>query len=107
MSFSDFCDINIYVQIAGCTVFGVAIWVLVDSPKFMELFEKVGLSNFHDSAPFISHFQTKDVVSEDVDTSELELSIYSTAVYVFLALSAFFVIVSFFGCCGAWKVPNS
>lgn len=59
---------------------------MVDSPKFMELFEK-----------------TKDVVSEDVDTSDLELNIYSTAVYVFLALSAFLVIISFFGCCGAWK----
>jgi len=78
--------VNFVLFISGCVVFGVAIWVLVDSPKFMELFEK-----------------TKDVVSDEVDTSDLELNIYSTAVYVFLALSAFFVIVSFFGCCGAWR----
>jgi len=78
--------VNFVLFISGCVVFGVAIWVLVDSPKFMELFDK-----------------TKDVVSEEVDTSDLELNIYSTAVYVFLAVSAFFVIVSFFGCCGAWR----
>ena len=55
----------------------------------------------------LNHVQTKDVVSDEVDTSDLELNIYSTAVYVFLALSAFFVIVSFFGCCGAWRVSSS
>ena len=74
----------------------------------MELFEKVKKKQDFMSFPhLLNHVQTKDVVSDEVDTSDLELNIYSTAVYVFLALSAFFVIVSFFGCCGAWRVSSS
>ena len=49
-------------------------------------------------------FQTKEVVSPEVDTSALELNIYTSVLYAFLVIAGFFVVVSFFGCCGAWKV---
>ena len=49
-------------------------------------------------------FQTKEVVSPEVDTSALELNIYTSVLYAFLVIAAFFVVVAFFGCCGAWKV---
>ena len=50
--------------------------------------------------------QTRDVVSPDVDTSALQLNIYTSVVYAFLVIAAIFVIVAFFGCCGAWKVRD-
>ena len=52
------------------------------------------------------YLQTRDVVSPDVDTSALDLNIYTSVVYAFLVIAAIFVIVAFFGCCGAWKVEN-
>lgn len=80
--------VNFILFIFGCVILGLSVLVLVDGPQFLELVE-----------------ETKAVVSEeaDVDTSDLEVSIYTTAVYIFLALSAFLVLVSFCGCCGAWK----
>jgi len=77
---------NFVIFIVGVIVFGIGIWVLVDAPKFTELFEK-----------------TKDVVGSEVDTSGLTLNIYTTVLYAFLVIAAFFIIVAFFGCCGAWK----
>ena len=49
-------------------------------------------------------FQTREVVGSDVDTAALQLNIYTSVVYAFLVIAAIFVIVAFFGCCGAWKV---
>ena len=46
-------------------------------------------------------FQAKDVVGDEADG--LSLNIYSTTTYIFITVSAVVVIVSFFGCCGAWK----
>lgn len=79
---------NFVIFVVGVIVFGIAVWVLVDAPKFTELFAK-----------------TKDVVSAEteVDISGLEFNIYTTVLYAFLVIAGFFVIVSFFGCCGAWK----
>ena len=45
--------------------------------------------------------QAKEVVGDDADN--LSLNIYTTTTYIFISLSAFVVIVAFFGCCGAWK----
>ena len=36
----------------------------------------------------------------------LDLNIYNTSTYIFIGISAIVVIISFFGCCGAWKVSN-
>lgn len=77
---------NFVLFVVGVVVFGIAVWVIVDAPKFTELFDK-----------------TKEVVSSEVDTSALELNIYTSVLYAFLVIAAFFVIVAFFGCCGAWK----
>ena len=55
---------------------------------------------------FNDYLQTRDVVSPDVDTSALGLNIYTSVVYAFLVIAAIFVIVAFFGCCGAWKVET-
>ena len=49
-------------------------------------------------------FQTREVVGSDVDTAALQLNIYTSVVYAFLVIASIFVIVAFFGCCGAWKV---
>ena len=46
--------------------------------------------------------QAKDVAGEEVDG--LDLNIYNTSTYIFIGISAIVVIISFFGCCGAWKV---
>ena len=48
--------------------------------------------------------QTREVVGSDVDTAALQLNIYTSVVYAFLVIAGIFVIVAFFGCCGAWKV---
>merc|ERR1719410_300840 len=77
---------NFIIFVVGVVVFGIAVWVIVDAPKFTELFDK-----------------TKEVVSPEVDTSALELNIYTSVLYAFLVIAAFFLVVAFFGCCGAWK----
>jgi len=77
---------NFVIFIVGIVVFGLAVWVIADAPKFMDLFEK-----------------TREVVGSDVDTAALQLNIYTSVVYAFLVIAGIFVIVAFFGCCGAWK----
>lgn len=77
---------NFIIFVVGVVVFGIAVWVIVDAPKFTELFDK-----------------TKEVVSPEVDTSALELNIYTSVLYAFLVIAGFFIVVAFFGCCGAWK----
>jgi len=69
---------NFVLFVVGVVVFGIAVWVIVDAPKFTELFDK-----------------TKEVVSSEVDTSALELNIYTSVLYAFLVIAAFFVIVAF------------
>ena len=48
--------------------------------------------------------QAKDLGGDEVDG--LDLNIYNTSTYIFIGISAIVVIISFFGCCGAWKVSN-
>jgi len=76
---------NLIFFIAGIIIFGISIWVAVDTPQFLDLFDKA-----------------KDVAGEEVDG--LDLNIYNTSTYIFIGISAIVVIISFFGCCGAWKV---
>ena len=85
----------------------------------MDLFEKVRLEhsmnniylqsrvlNFKSVSAYMLNdcFQTREVVGSDVDTAALQLNIYTSVVYAFLVIAGIFVIVAFFGCCGAWKV---
>ena len=93
--------------------------MIADAPKFMDLFEKVRLEhsmnniylqsrvlNFKSVSAYMLNdcFQTREVVGSDVDTAALQLNIYTSVVYAFLVIAGIFVIVAFFGCCGAWKV---
>ena len=52
----------------------------------------------------LDFLQAKDVAGEDVEG--LDLNIYNTSTYIFIGISAIVVIISFFGCCGAWKVKK-
>ena len=77
-------DTNIVVfQILGLTVFGLGIWVLVDKPSFLTLFEEA------------------KSVSGTADSFNVE--IYSSAAYILLMVSLLVVLISFFGCFGAMK----
>jgi len=74
---------NFLIFILGTAVFGLGIWVVVDEPSFLDLF---------------------DQASEQLDgADEFNVEIYTSAAYILLVVSAIVVIISFFGCCGAIK----
>jgi len=75
---------NFLVFVLGFVVFGLGIWVLVDKPSFLNLFEEA---------------QNASGVSEDM----FNIHIYSSAAYILLVVSFLAVLISFFGCCGAAK----
>merc|ERR1711872_549223 len=62
---------------------GLGIWVLVDKPSFLNLFDEA---------------QKVSGISD-----EFNISIYTSAAYILLVVSFLVVLISFFGCCGAWK----
>eukprot|EP00091_Calanus_sinicus_P012296 TRINITY_DN2781_c0_g2_i3.p1 TRINITY_DN2781_c0_g2~~TRINITY_DN2781_c0_g2_i3.p1 ORF type:complete len:268 (+),score=82.29 TRINITY_DN2781_c0_g2_i3:308-1111(+) len=74
---------NFLIFILGFTVFGLGIWVLVDKPSFLTL------------------FQEAQSVSGTTDSFNVE--IYTSAAYILLVVSFLVVLISFFGCCGAIK----
>merc|ERR1712083_73868 len=65
-------------------VLGLGIWVLVDKPSFLTLFEEA---------------QNVSGISED----DFNIHIYTSAAYILLVVSFLVVLISFFGCCGAVK----
>jgi len=73
---------NFLIFILGTAVFGLGIWVVVDEPSFLDLFDKA---------------------SEQLDGESFNVEIYTSAAYILLVVSALVVIISFFGCCGAFK----
>jgi len=75
---------NFLVFVLGLVVFGVGIWVLVDKPSFLTLFEEA---------------QNVSGISED----DFNIHIYTSAAYILLVVSFLVVLISFFGCCGAVK----
>jgi len=75
---------NFIVFVLGLVVFGVGIWVLVDKPSFLTLFEGA---------------QNVSGVTED----EFNIKIYTSAAYILLVVSFLVVLISFFGCFGAVK----
>jgi len=75
---------NFLIFVLGIAVFGLGIWVVVDKPSFLDLFE-----------------EAQNVAPEITDGFNVE--IYTSAVYILLVVSALVVVVSFFGCCGAIK----
>jgi len=75
---------NFLIFILGVAVFGCGIWVLVDQPSFMNLFDQA----------------TQNVPEL---TENFDITLYASAAYILLVVSVLVVIISFFGCCGAWK----
>jgi len=75
---------NFLIFALGLAVFGCGIWVLVDQPSFMDLFDKAA-----------SEFPSL--------TDKFDISLYTSAAYILLVVAALVVIISFFGCCGALK----
>ena len=65
-------------------VLGCGIWVLVDKPTFLNLFEKA-----EEAVP-------------DLD-GKLDISLYTSAAYIIIVIAVLVAIVSFFGCFGALK----
>merc|ERR1712142_1364276 len=74
---------NFLIFVLGLVVFGLGIWVLVDKPSFLNLFDEA---------------QKVSGISD-----EFNISIYTSAAYILLVVSFLVVLISFFGCCGAWK----
>merc|ERR1719290_105055 len=74
---------NFLIFVLGLVVFGLGIWVLVDKPSFLNLF---------DEAQKVSGI-----------TDDFNISIHTSAAYILLVVSFLVVLISFFGCCGAWK----
>jgi len=73
---------NFLIFFLGTAVFGLGIWVIVDKPSFLDLF---------------------DEASKQLDGESFNVEIYTSAAYILLVVSALVVIISFFGCCGAFK----
>merc|ERR1712215_188366 len=74
---------NFLIFILGLAVFGLGIWVVVDKPSFLNLFE-----------------QAQDVAGEDVN---INVELYSSAAYILMVVAFLVVLIAFFGCCGAFK----
>jgi len=68
----------------GLAVCGLGAWVLVDKPSFLNLFE-----------------QAKDVCKDACDG--FDVTLYTSAAYILVAIAALVVVIAFFGCCGAIK----
>jgi hypothetical protein len=74
---------NFLVFILGLACFGLGIWVIVDKPSFIGAFEAAS--------------------NEVTELGELNIDLYSSAAYIILVVAGLIVILSFLGCCGAWK----
>ena len=64
---------------------GCGIWVLVDKPSFLNLFEK-------------AEEQIPTQIGDGFD-----ITLYTSAAYIIIVVAALVAIMSFFGCFGAWK----
>jgi len=80
---------NLLIFILGIVVLGLGIWVVVDQPSFFGILD-----------------DATDVCNgnpECEDGMESSISLYASASYILIVISALIVIVAFFGCCGAYK----
>lgn len=75
---------NFLIFALAVAVLGCGIWVLVDKPNFLNLFEKA-----EEAVP-------------DLD-GKLDISLYTSAAYIIIVIAVLVAIVSFFGCFGALK----
>jgi len=77
---------NLLIFLLGVAVLGCGIWVLVDSPSFFDILDKV-----------------QDVCGNNCDGMDSTIDLYASAAYILIVISALVVIIAFFGCCGAIK----
>jgi len=75
---------NFLIFLMGVAVLGCGIWVLVDKPNFLDLFEQ--------AESMIPSLQ-----------GEFDISLYTSAAYIIIVVAAIVSIVAFFGCFGAVK----
>jgi len=77
---------NLLIFLLGVAVLGCSIWVLVDSPSFFDILD-----------------QAQDVCGQNCDGMDSTISLYASAAYILIVISALVLIIAFFGCCGAMK----
>jgi len=75
---------NFLIFLLGVAVLGCAIWVLVDKPGFLDLFEQA------------------ESMLPNLD-GKFDISLYTSAVYIIIVVAAIVSIIAFFGCFGAVK----
>jgi len=75
---------NFLIFLLGVAVLGCGIWVLVDKPNFLDLFEQ--------AESMLPNLEGK-----------FDISLYTSAAYIIIVVAAIVTIVSFFGCFGAVK----
>jgi len=80
---------NFLVFGLGIAVLACGAWVLIDKPSFL---------NVLDEAENICEGSVAGC-----DGLSSSVALYSSAAYILIAISVLAVLISFFGCCGAWK----
>jgi len=80
---------NLLIFILGLVVLGLGIWVVVDQPSFFDILDDA--TKVCDGDP------------ECEENMKSSISLYASASYILIVISALIVIIAFFGCCGAYK----
>jgi len=75
---------NFLIFLLGVAVLGCGIWVLVDKPSFLDLFEQA-----EQALPNLE--------------GQFDISLYTSAAYIIIVVAAIVSIIAFFGCFGAIK----
>jgi len=78
---------NFLIFVLGLCTLGFGIWVLVDKPGFLDLFDKA-----------------EDVINDQGgDISGFDIGVYASAPIILIVIAVIVTIIAFFGCCGAIK----
>jgi len=80
---------NLLIFILGLAVLGLGIWVVVAKPSFFDIL---------DEATIVCN--GNEACEEGMKSS---ISLYASASYILIVISALIVVIAFFGCCGAYK----
>ena len=98
---------NLLVFILAIAVLGVTTWSYVDKPSFLGILddveaacdENVGAETGCDGNQLLFKLKIISLLPDIKST----VSLYTSAVWVLITISVLVIIISFFGCCGAWK----
>lgn len=80
-------------QILSCVGLGLGIWILVDKSSFVDLLEQVDVC-------YESKTENTSFPSLKTDHS---IHIYNSTAILILIVAVGSILISFFGCCGAFK----